>query len=91
MIILTGSPSLPEIDVSQVVNMAREGQLAQIQIKGDNLDVTTNNGEVFRSRKETSVSLLALLAKRLLVEETLEGADLQPLLTGAGQEMPAAA
>ena len=41
--------------------MAREGELATIVVREDKLDVTTNEGDIFRSRKESSVSVLELL------------------------------
>jgi len=50
-----------EIPVSQVVSMAKEGQLRSIDIHGDGLTVVTINGDTFESRKEEGSSVLELL------------------------------
>ena len=55
------SASSQEIPVSQVVNMAKEGQLRSIDIQGDSLTAVTINGDTFESRKEDGSSLLELL------------------------------
>ena len=58
-----GSNTL-ELEISQVIEMAQAGQLAEIEVQGDRLNLTTVDGQVFRSRKESSVSVLALLDER---------------------------
>ena len=58
------SPGVPELEISQVLQMAQEGRVAKIQVRGDKLDVTTVDGEAFQSRKESSVSVLELLDQR---------------------------
>ena len=50
-----------EIPVSQVVSMAKTGQLRSIDIQGDSLTVVTINGDIFESRKEEGSTLLELL------------------------------
>ena len=53
LLILFVRPSaLPELEISQVIQMADDGRVAKIQVRGDALDVTTIDGETFRSRKE---------------------------------------
>ncbi|MCH9010056.1 MAG: hypothetical protein IIC21_05480, partial [Chloroflexi bacterium] len=54
----------PEIEISQVMQMAQSGLLEKIEVKGDDLIVFTISGEVFASRKETGVSVLELLNER---------------------------
>ena len=49
-----GSNTL-ELEISQVIEMAQAGQLAEIEVQGDRLNLTTVDGQVFRSRKEGSV------------------------------------
>ncbi|MCH8744536.1 MAG: ATP-dependent zinc metalloprotease FtsH [Chloroflexi bacterium] len=50
-----------DLEISQVLQMAEAGEIAKIQLQGDNLEVTTVSGETFKSRKESSVSVLELL------------------------------
>ena len=53
-----------ELEISQVFRMAEDGQVAEIQVRGDKLKVTGTDGQTFSSRKESSVSLLELLTER---------------------------
>ena len=65
LVIFIPRPSgLPELEISQVIQLAQEGRLAKIQVRGDKLDVTAIDGEILRSRKESSVSVLELLDQR---------------------------
>ena len=59
-----GAPRAPELEISQVLQMATTGQISKIQVEGDGLTVLTFNGEIFSSRKETSVSILEMLEQR---------------------------
>lgn len=52
---------ISDLEISQVLQMAEAGEIAKIQLQGDNLEVTTVSGEIFKSRKESSVSVLELL------------------------------
>ena len=61
LIFLPRPSTVPELEISQVLQMARTDELAVIEVSGDQLAVTTTNGEVFRSRKESSISILELL------------------------------
>ncbi len=47
--------------------MAEDGQIAEIEVRGDKLKVLTTDGQTFSSRKESSVSLLELLSERGIV------------------------
>jgi len=53
-----------EIDITQVIQMAEDGQLERIEVVGDSLNITTINNEAFSSRKEGSVSIIDLLEER---------------------------
>ena len=64
LIFLPRSSNVPELEISTVIQMAEGGLVAEIQVRGDKLDVTTASGETFRSRKESGVSVLELLAER---------------------------
>ena len=64
LILFPRGSSLPEKEIGQVIEMARSDQLTKILVRGDKLEVTTSAGEVFRSQKETSVSVLELLEQQ---------------------------
>ena len=63
-ILIPRSSNIPEIGIDKVFQLAEEGQLSKIEVKGDKLEVTTIDNETFKSRKESSVSILELLAQR---------------------------
>ena len=64
ILILPGGSSTPELELSRVIQMAEEGQIAKIQVRGDKLDITNKNGDTFKSRKEPAVSIIELLDAR---------------------------
>ena len=64
LIFIPGPSNIPELEISQVIQLAQSGQLAEIEVRGDQLSVTTDIGEVFQSRKESGVSILELLDQR---------------------------
>ena len=64
VIFLPRPSALPELEISQVIQLAEAGQISEIQVRGDKLEVTTIEGEAFQSRKESSVSILELLDQR---------------------------
>ena len=64
LIFLPRSSSLSELDITGVIQMAQDGLVTGIEVRGDKLDVTTTSGEVFRSQKETSVSVFELLREQ---------------------------
>ena len=64
LMIIPRGTSVPELGISQVLEMAEAGQLETIEVTGDKLAVTTVEGNQFKSRKEPSVSILELLQSR---------------------------
>jgi len=64
-VILFPRPSAAlDLEISEVFRMAEDGEIAEIEVRGDKLSVLTTTGDTFSSRKESSVSLLELLAER---------------------------
>ena len=62
------TPAPPtEIPLTQVIELARSGDLQSIEVSGDKLEVTTLRGETFASRKVEGISIVELLDQ--------EGAD----------------
>ena len=47
-----------EIPISQVIDMVAGGSVESIEVKGDDLTVTSTNGETFTSRKEAGMSIV---------------------------------
>ena len=64
VILFPGPSSALDLEISQVFKMAEDGKIAEIEVRGDKLKVITTDGDSFSSRKESSVSLLELLAQR---------------------------
>ncbi len=62
--LLPRGSSAREVEISQVLQLAETGQIATIEVTGDELDITTVSGESLRSRKESSVSLLEVFNER---------------------------
>ena len=50
LVILPRQSSAPELGIDQVLQMAQSGQVARIEVRQDDLDVTTVGGDIFRSR-----------------------------------------
>ena len=61
LIFLPRPSGTPALEITQVLQMAQDGQVAEIEVRVDELSVTTTGGEVFSSRKESSVSIFELL------------------------------
>ncbi len=61
LLFLPRPPAVSDLEISQVLQMAEAGEITKIQLQGDDLEVTTISGETFKSRKESSVSVLELL------------------------------
>ena len=56
------TPAPPtEIPLTQVIELARSGDLQSIEVSGDKLEVTTLRGETFASRKVEGISIVELL------------------------------
>ena len=52
-----------EISINEVVSLAARGDLAVIEIRGNELDILTVSGEVLTSRKEAEASVVELLER----------------------------
>ena len=86
--IVPRGPGVPEIDISEVIQMAESGHIEKIEVKGDELNVTAVGGEVFESRKEAGVSILNLLEEKgvrtgpggLGIEVKKDGGGIFPVL-----------
>ena len=61
MFIVPRGAGVPEIDISEVIQMAQGGEIEKIEVSGDKLNVTATGGGVFESRKEAGVSILEVL------------------------------
>ena len=61
LLFLPRPTAVSDLEISQVLQMAEAGEISRIQLQGDDLEVTTVSGETFKSRKESSVSVLELL------------------------------
>ncbi|MCH8087530.1 MAG: ATP-dependent metallopeptidase FtsH/Yme1/Tma family protein, partial [Chloroflexi bacterium] len=58
-------PSLgtKDIDLSTVITMAKSGQIREIEVNGDSLNITTLDEKSFKSRKESGSSIVDILNK----------------------------
>ena len=75
-IFLPRSSGTPDIGINQVFEMAAAGQVTNIEVQGDRLEVVTTRGETFKSRKESSVSVLEQLEERG-IDTSAEGVQVQ--------------
>ncbi len=64
LVVLPRQAGTPELEISQVLQMAEAGEVAKIEVQGDTLTVLNTEGQTFKSRKESSVSVLELLSER---------------------------
>jgi len=64
MVIIPRGPGAQTIEISQALEMAQRGEIEKIEVKGNKLNLTSKDGAVFKSRKESSASLLDLLAEK---------------------------
>jgi len=58
---VSGPRNSGEKSISSVIKMAQEGRVDKIAVEGDNLTVTTRDGQVFTSRKEAGASVVDML------------------------------
>ena len=58
---VNGSSGGGERSISSVVQLAQDGRVDSIVVSGDTLSVTTNEGQVFTSRKEEGASVVEML------------------------------
>lgn len=63
LIFLPRSSGGEEISIIKVLEMAESGQISRIEVSGNELEVTTNDGNTFTSLKESGVSILQLLSE----------------------------
>ena len=63
LIFFPRSSNVPELEITRVIQMAEDGLITEIQVRGDKLDILADNGDIFRSRKESPVSVLELLGE----------------------------
>ncbi|MBI2872242.1 MAG: ATP-dependent metallopeptidase FtsH/Yme1/Tma family protein [Chloroflexi bacterium] len=56
-----GRGGAEEVDISQVVRMAKTGEVRKIVVTGNNLTVTRSSGETVKSTKEAGTSVFELL------------------------------
>jgi cell division protease FtsH len=61
LVFLRPPSGIDEMDISQVLQLAKSGRIAKIEVQGDRLKVSTLDGLTFNSRKESPVSMLELL------------------------------
>lgn len=61
MTLFSDTTTKEEIDFSSVIQGVREGEIEQITVKGDDLEILFNDGTTAISRKETQTSLATLL------------------------------
>ncbi|MGI5836420.1 MAG: ATP-dependent zinc metalloprotease FtsH [Chloroflexota bacterium] len=66
-----------EINFSQVAAYAKTGQIVRINLAGDDLEVTLNNGTVARSRKEPDTGLTESLKNYGVSDQQLSKIELQ--------------
>jgi len=52
-----------DVDISQVIDLARKEKVQKIEVQGDTLIVHTKDGEKLRSRKESTSSILETLER----------------------------
>jgi len=60
---LMSPPSQPSqsIEISSVVDWSKQGRVDKIEVQGDNLTITTKDGQKYLSRKESGTSVQELL------------------------------
>ncbi|MCI0438417.1 MAG: ATP-dependent metallopeptidase FtsH/Yme1/Tma family protein, partial [Chloroflexi bacterium] len=57
---LGGSEDVP---ISEIISLARNSELESIEVKGDDINAVTRDGERLSSRKETGSSIFELLQR----------------------------
>ena len=56
------APSPREISLTEVISLAKRGEIESIEVRGDRLTIITNRGETLGSRKEEGSSIVDTLA-----------------------------
>jgi cell division protease FtsH len=72
------SPSPQTIDISQVITMVRDGEVKSIDVSGDNLTVTPNDGSTtYKSRKESGSDVYTIFHNAGLTDQQLQGVSIK--------------
>ena len=50
-----------DVDITQIITQARDGELLQIKVDGNSIEAETRDGTTLKSRKEDDISILELL------------------------------
>ena len=88
MLIVPRGPGVPEIGISQVIQMAQDGEIETIEVTGDKLSIITSDDRLFESRKEAGASILDTLESNgvstgpgaVQVEVNKDGGGVFPIL-----------
>jgi cell division protease FtsH len=64
LLFLPRSSGGEELSITKVLEMAEKGQVARIEVRGDELHITTTDDQTFIALKESGVSILQLLSQR---------------------------
>jgi cell division protease FtsH len=72
------SPTSQTIDISQVITMVRDGDVKSIDVSGDNLTVTPNDGSTtYKSRKESGSDVYTIFHNAGLTDQQLQGVSIK--------------
>ncbi|MDE2900568.1 MAG: ATP-dependent zinc metalloprotease FtsH [Chloroflexota bacterium] len=74
--VFTPNARSEELPISQVVQMAKAGDITRIEINGDNLFITGLGGRTFTSRKEADSSLVETLERAGIDTEAASGPEI---------------
>ena len=64
LVLVPRSSGTPKLEFSEVLQLAETDQIERIEVRGDNLTVFTVDELEFKSRKESTVSIIELLDER---------------------------
>ena len=66
------------IDISQVVTMVRDGQVKTISVSGDNLTITSSDGNTtYKSHKESGADIYTIFHNAGLTDQQLQSVDVK--------------
>ena len=74
--VFTPNARSEELPISQVVQMAKAGDITRIEINGDNLFITGIGGRTYTSRKEADSSLVETLERAGIDTEAASGPEI---------------
>jgi len=58
------SEPVTELDIGQVIRMSQDRLISKIEVQGDELTITSLSGEIYKSKKETGISVFELLEQK---------------------------